>query len=100
MGLDKLAPRPLAAVTRWAKTGGPEPCAHRGRGYGDAKPFQFPDNPRIPPARVLTGEPQHQLPRLPPYRRSTDWARVRPPLRDQASMPAQQRRRRDDEGSP
>jgi hypothetical protein len=51
-------------------------------------------------ARVLAREPQHQLPNLTPHRRTTDGTRVRPPLRDQPPMPAQQRRRRDDEGSP
>ena len=100
MGSDELAPRHLSAVTRRSQTRGSEPGAHRRRRYRDAKAFQFADDPWMAPARVLAREPQHQLSRLTSDRRPTDRTRVRPPLRDQTSMPAQQGRRCDDEGSP
>ena len=96
----KLAPRHLSALACRSETSGPEPGAHRRRGDRDAEPFQFADNPWIAPARVLAREPQHQLSRLTSHRRPTGRPRVRPPLRDQATMPADQGRRRDDEGSP
>jgi len=97
---DELAPRRLSALACRSETSGPEPGADRRRGDRDAKPFQFADNPWIAPARVLAREPQHQLSRLTSQRWPTDRPRVRPPLRDQAAMPADQGRRRDDEGSP
>jgi hypothetical protein len=100
MGSDELAPRHLSAVTRRSQTRGSEPGAHRRRRYRDAKAFQFADDPWIAPARVLAREPQHQLSRLTSDRRPTDRTRVRPPLRNQTSMPAQQGRRCDEEGSP
>src|SRR5262249_60611481 len=55
---------------------------------------------RITPALVFSREPQHQVSNLTPQRRTTGGTRARPSLGDQAPMPAQQRRWRDDEPSP
>ena len=73
---------------------------HGRRRHRDAKTLQLADNPWIAPPRVFSGEPQYELSNLTPHRRPPDGTRVRPPLGDQAPMPAQQRRRRDDEGPP
>ena len=66
-----------------------------------AKSEQLPSDALIAPAGILAGQPQHGLSKI----RRDGWAaaravRVAPASRDQIAVPAQQRRRSDQERAP
>jgi hypothetical protein len=66
----------------------------------DAEPAELACDPLVAPPRVLASEPQHQLADLAADRWAADPAGIRPPLRDQLTMPTKQRRRGDGKRAP
>jgi hypothetical protein len=100
MRSDELAPSHPAAPAGRPKTRCPKPCAHGRRRDHHAKAFQFADDTLITPLRIVSRETDHQRPDLTAERRAPGSTRICPPLRNQASMPAKQCPRCDDEGPP
>ena len=78
----------------------PQPCTHGGRRHRNAKPLELADDTLISPPRVFSRQTQDQVSNLPPDPWPARTTRIGPTLRHQAPMPAQQRCRGDDEGSP
>jgi hypothetical protein len=71
-----------------------------GRRDDDAEPFQLTNDTLVAPPRIFPCEPKDQRSHLPLDRRPTGWSVVRPPFRDKPAVPTEQRRGRDEKGSP
>jgi hypothetical protein len=70
------------------------------RRYDDAEPFQFTNDTLVAPPRIFASEPKDQRSHLKVDRRSPGWSAVRPPFRDEAAVPTEQRGGRNEKGSP
>src|SRR5262249_13011499 len=97
---DKLAPGRSPSSADSPETRLLQPSTHRR--WRDAHPetFQLADDPLVTPSRVFARETQGKRPDITPNRPATTSACVRPAFRDQVSMPAEQRRGRDEERVP
>ena len=62
--------------------------------------LQLADDPLIAPPRILPGKPHNQCANVRWDRWSTGWSRIGPALGDQAPVPPEERRRRDDKHRP
>ena len=97
---QKGTPRESGAVAGRPEPRLPQDLPHGRRRNGDAEAVQLADDPLIAPARVLARQAKDQRADLPADRRPTSANRINPAPGDEAPMPPQQRRWRDEEGSP
>jgi hypothetical protein len=77
-----------------------EDLLHGRGGDCDAEAVQLTDDPLVAPTRILARQAQHQLAYIAADRRSTTPTAVGPPAGDEASVPAEERRRRDQKRPP
>jgi hypothetical protein len=70
---------------------------HRRRRNRETEAVQLADDSLVAPTRVLPRQPNNQLTDLDADWRPADPTRVRPAVRDQTAVPAQQCRRRNEE---
>jgi len=97
---QERAPREAGTFARWAQARLAEELAHGCCRDGYAEAVELARDPLVAPARVLAGEAQHELLDLASDCWSACSPLIRPPLRDQSPVPAQQRGGRDDERPP
>jgi hypothetical protein len=89
VGPQELAPAELGANAGRRHAGSPQELGDRRSRDAHADSGEFTDDPMIAPTRVLTREPQHQLPDLlgdPGSTRSSS-SRIRPPSPHKLAMP-------------
>jgi hypothetical protein len=101
LGAQELAPARPAPPRGRPDTVAAQDPPYRGRRHLHAQVAALPDDPQVTPAGVFPCQPYHQgddlFVQTAPV---TTGARVGPPAGDQLSMPAQQRRGRDQESRP
>src|SRR5215212_2968800 len=95
---EELRPARLDPPRRRLDPGLLQDRPDRARRQRDPEPYQLALHPPVPPARVLAREPHHELAYLRSRRRPPRRpVPIRPAARDQLAVPAQDRRRRDEE---
>jgi hypothetical protein len=87
-------------VSTVKKSTAPQDLRDGRRRNGDAEAVQLTGDPQVAPARVFPRQPNNQLTDLAADWRSADPTRIRPAVRDQTAVPAQQCRRRNEERPP
>jgi hypothetical protein len=98
VGTQEIAPAELGASAGRRHAGLPQDLGDRRCRDAHADTGQLTDDPLVASTRVLTREPQHQLPDLLADRGSTRApSRIRPPSPHKLAMPTQQGVRTDEE---
>ena len=91
LGTQELPPTRVRPPRRWPDSIGGQDTADRSGTDPPPQADQLSLDPPMPPARVIPGQPQHQIPDLFADPRAARPGPVRPPPRDQPPVPAQQR---------
>ena len=101
----RLCPQEGTPGEPGTRAGRAEPCfaqdlLHRRGRHSQPEAVQLAGDPLVAPARVLARQAKHQFADLAADRRSTAPTGVRPAASDEAAVPAQQRRRRNQKRPP
>jgi hypothetical protein len=100
MRAQQRAPVRVDLARRGTNPAGGEDAADRASPDPMAETDEFALDAAMPPARVLAGQPQHQIPDVAVDSGPAGPVRIRPPPLDRPPVPGQQRGRRDDAMTP